>query len=1295
MKTKKIVSIVLAIVMVVSLLPLSAIAQSDLLGKVTGGLFVDDTADPDKSYQYTVVGEDGSTKTVNLLGKNAETGNSVKTESIYYKRVDNPDNVNGNRMIIISKDNLAITNNTEGFVTNKLNPTDHPSRGDIILGSQPKYEWNIENKNNRTLAIKNLEGKYLTISSGGTYSLGSEEFTYEINTNSIDGKTHKIDKGFIKLCHKFNRKAWWGGTEEYWKFIDPHTDGRQLERTEDKVAAHQIKFYQKVFDTDSDIIYSLDVKALDKLIEEASLRIEFENTYTQSSWSNFMHALNAAKEVSKQAKTDIYATEAEAQQALDNIDLKHIELQNAITLLEHDFRGNGKCVTPHIDWERTNESTGLKKDVKTVENDASKYFPLVWNWNDVKDLTTDPNQKVWNVTDGLSAASWSKSCGGDWTTSSVRRFSGTFTWPHGFTLNDKAEIFSVNDGADKQGRYKKIYEYINNNEDLKARYGDSRVIAVNDDMYVFISKADEQVADWNAQQAKEHMIFWTGTSGKGVWSNQERQSIENNGDFGRPELASFEGISATPAFYGYYPNLRDVNDDTLSPESKQWKAFGKDDWMFEHTDYWYAMANTKATMSTLTDLYGADSVLDGQKMRIDVFAFDNSGEGGMDELQIKFCKPDETDVKITIEYYLKNGDAEIKLATTYDNAVDGTTYNLRKGTLKNELDYMKKTASIKAGSGATVQAGRQDKPLKVDKNGENVIKVYYDTDTINTQYFVYDFAGKNEFVYDYGSAFNSVAVNGGINLTARTEGTKIYLTYTPNDSKGSMETAQLTVNLNSEDSKVITMSFIPASNVLYEENFFTIDKFGDGAAAWNKVGSADMSSVVKDNQNSVYGYTENYKDNIGVNGIYKTTVSPSGAKQFSDDLVFSFDGRGFDLIGSCTPTTGTIIVSVRDANNNTVVRNYIVDASYADGEIHQVPLVHCTDLPKGSYSVRVSGVNIDYGQKAAKMSAKKFSLSNSDLNNAAYNALVVKGFTPEEIDKTEFINMNEKINASTFSLRSNESPAVLTASNKDVCIDSFRVYRSSDNASAFDENERNVTYTNILKEGIESSFTAYIEGNKTANTVTVEQYRKMGGPANEIYLMPNTAIAIKVADNLQKTQISVRAVTNGTLMKVNEGSDAIAINHNTEMYYEVTPVDGLIVIANQGDNMLAIDNLKTDIIKISDNDTSKAVMMMTRMMAEPVNAAFVPEKLDVKLNVVNSLFNRYATVKITASPDVEYIEVNGIKRSASNGYLVNWGLAKNKKYYINDNVRKGEKMSFTVVAYDKNGNASEPIVVSK
>lgn len=62
----------------------------------------------------------------------------------------------------------------------------------------------------------------------------------------------------------------------------------------------------------------------------------------------------------------------------------------------------------------------------------------------------------------------------------ARRFSGSFVWPKGYTLSDSIELVSKNDSY-----YQEIYDAINKDESLKAAFGGKRVVAINDDMFVF------------------------------------------------------------------------------------------------------------------------------------------------------------------------------------------------------------------------------------------------------------------------------------------------------------------------------------------------------------------------------------------------------------------------------------------------------------------------------------------------------------------------------------------------------------------------------------------------------------------------------------------------------------------------------------------------------------------------------------------------------------------------------------------------------------------------------------------
>ena len=74
----------------------------------------------------------------------------------------------------------------------------------------------------------------------------------------------------------------------------------------------------------------------------------------------------------------------------------------------------------------------------------------------------------------------------------ARRFSGSFVWPEGYTLSDSIELVSKNDSY-----YQEIYDAINNDENLKAAFGGKKVVAINDDMFVFVYKDGEQLTENN------------------------------------------------------------------------------------------------------------------------------------------------------------------------------------------------------------------------------------------------------------------------------------------------------------------------------------------------------------------------------------------------------------------------------------------------------------------------------------------------------------------------------------------------------------------------------------------------------------------------------------------------------------------------------------------------------------------------------------------------------------------------------------------------------------------------------
>ena len=169
-----------------------------------------------------------------------------------------------------------------------------------------------------------------------------------------------------------------------------------------------------------------------------------------------------------------------------------------------------------------------------------------------------------------------------------------------------------------------------------------------------------------------------------------------------------------------------------------------------------------------------------------------------------------------------------------------------------------------------------------------------------------------------------------------------------------------------------SITFLPATNVLYEENFMT----NDGThGEWTPEGTNNTATVVNDNENSVYGYADAYKGfaYYSNGGALKATLDLNGGKRAytTDAVEFSFSGTGFDIISECGTDTGLIIAAVSKDGNPFKV--YIVDTYFCgDNSIggnpiitgpgildYQVPVVRAMNLERADYSVRILGYLTD------------------------------------------------------------------------------------------------------------------------------------------------------------------------------------------------------------------------------------------------------------------------------------------------------------------------------------------------
>lgn len=433
-----------------------------------------------------------------------------------------------------------------------------------------------------------------------------------------------------------------------------------------------------------------------------------------------------------------------------------------------------------------------------------------------------------------------------------------------------------------------------------------------------------------------------------------------------------------------------------------------------------------------------------------------------------------------------------------------------------------------------------------------------------------------------------------------------------------------TQNGSEEHNVTYTLSFIPATNVYYEDSFARFDSGKNNAAnaVWQSAGTkAEATQALEElgkKQNS-YGYDDAYSKN-------KTTLFSLGSAQYVTltkemsaggdtptadwpTVSFDFKGTGFEIMSVTDNKAGTIFVKVFD-KSGTQERFYMVDNyygySYVDGKwvvnpnstdaLYQIPVIKIQDLAYGEHKV------------------------------------VVTAFYDELVDHT----------------------------GKGSCtfyFDGFRVY----NPLNPDNDTANKTYEKdqegypqyiklrdeVIKNGGERVF--FIDGAANAN---VTQY-KNGGPKNEVYLAKGQAISFTVTgNNIDTIQIGAKAPKGAAVLNVND-TKIKTLETATEMYYDITAQakGKQVTITNTGDGILSLTDVKVtfttnataSLAELGEDEAVQAVSLVRSLYAapevEPVEP-FKPDHFEAKWsNNVRQGGRAVLTVKTSA--DVEEIIING------------------------------------------------------
>lgn len=484
------------------------------------------------------------------------------------------------------------------------------------------------------------------------------------------------------------------------------------------------------------------------------------------------------------------------------------------------------------------------------------------------------------------------------------------------------------------------------------------------------------------------------------------------------------------------------------------------------------------------------------------------------------------------------------------------------------------------------------------------------------------------------------------------------VTYRLNKILTGKATIPLYVTFTDGAVKLFNAHIIPASTMYYEEDFVTPTNAGaTDNGAWTLDGTRKSAEQTLSELGSRdrYGFDSAYENGLtySMGSAWKTTVNGTTYSKNNGwpTITFTFKGTGFDIISLTDNTSGTIIVEVKNSAGYAVktmlVNNYY---SQADG-LYQIPVIKAENLSYDEYTVTII---VAY--------SKLFDTNNRGSYTFCLDAVRVYNTlgTGSDVD----------------AVYANDGEAAPT----------FTEIRDITSAADFDVNAQGV----------------FVDGDPNAKYDT---YQRLG-PNHEIYLARGQAIAFNVSlEDGQHLFIGAKSPNGGAVMNINDGAKTVAINTATDMYYEITPKDGRVIILNTGDNILSLTTIKitSDPATTTQNSVEFSVdenlLVYARATAYAIMHPFAPEHFEANWTTVKLFRKSIHTLTVRTSTDVDYITVDGEKVTTFYYSVALEGWGWNRKFVkykvftvsLDDDAELGD---YEVIAYNADGEASEPHIAT-
>ena len=383
------------------------------------------------------------------------------------------------------------------------------------------------------------------------------------------------------------------------------------------------------------------------------------------------------------------------------------------------------------------------------------------------------------------------------------------------------------------------------------------------------------------------------------------------------------------------------------------------------------------------------------------------------------------------------------------------------------------------------------------------------------------------------------------------ETTKTF-TYTPTEVLKSLATASIAISYTGAQEAILTVGFIPASTVYYEEGFASY------SANWVSEGTAHGARQAKESYGQAtnsYGFDPAYRENSANSEgtVARTTTVGS-------DATFKFNGTGLELYLRTKNTS----VNAEDVTNHSYMLVQVYEGSEATTDhLKRMSFVDVNNL----FVAKDTG----YGYNTPCWTVDDMALNDYTVvvrfvkgQELAIDGFRVTGTQGERYEKA--YARDGEANMQTAEIRN----MVLAKADVPALADNWYKVGNDVIDAVFDnEDATRISGAVLIKKNYNES---------TGGTeVTVDKDLVNIGPKNEIYLNPGEAVVMELPTTYTTVQVGMRSLTGDTVTYKINSEPTKEMKSTVDMYYRVALADGgKLVIQNKSDSkqILALTKLK-------------------------------------------------------------------------------------------------------------------------